>query len=173
MTVVHQRYQQYAKEAIDLGGHKVLKTDTWNETEMNLPVKADAYLELNSDRVQRALSSGYNAIQGDIRQIPFPDGEFGTVIDLSTIDHIPDYKKAIQEYHRVLKNDGIALIVTWLSRWRSRPAKTNWGGKQYYFKARKFRNVVEKYFEIIREQDFPEITGNKFLYGFFLRKRCG
>jgi len=171
MSITHQKYQQYAKEAINLGGHKVLKTDTWNETEMNLPIKADAYLELDSYRVQRALSSGYNAIQGDIRQIPFPDGEFGTVIDLSTIDHIPDYEKAIQEYHRVLKNDAIALIVGWLLTWRAWQAKANWGGKQYWFKAGEFRDAVEKCFEIIREQDFPELTGDKFLYGFLLRKK--
>jgi ubiquinone/menaquinone biosynthesis C-methylase UbiE len=170
MRITYQKYQQHAKEAIDLGGHKVLKTDTWNEIAMNLPIKADAYLELDSYRVQRALSSGYNTIQGDIRQIPFPDGEFGTVIDLSTIDHIPDYEKAIQEYHRVLKNGGIVLIVAWLSTWRLWPTEANWGGKQYYFKAGEFRDAVEKYFEIIREQDFPEFTGDKFLYGFSLKK---
>ena len=150
MPITHRKYQKYAKEAINLGGHKVLKTDTWNETQLDLPIKADAYLELDNYRVHRALSSGYNVIQGDIRQIPFPDGEFGTVIDLSTIDHIPDYEKAIQEYHRVLKNDGTALIVAWLSTWRPWPTEEKWGGKQYWFKAGEFRDTLGKYFEIIR-----------------------
>jgi len=170
-SITHLKYQLYAKQAINLRGYKVLKTDTWNETVMNLPIKADAYLELDNYRVQQALSSGYNTIQGDIRQIPFPDGEFRTVIDLSTIDHIPDYEKAIQEYHRVLKNDGIALIVAWLSTWRPSPIEENWGGTQYWFKASEFRDTLEKYFEITREQDFPEFTRDKFLYGFFLKKR--
>jgi SAM-dependent methyltransferase len=172
MPITHRKYQRYAKEAISLGGHKVLKSDTWNETRMDFPIDADVYLELDAERVKEAQERGYNAVQGDIRNLPFSNEEFSTVLDLSTIDHVPDYKKAIQQYHRVLKNDGIALIVAWLSKGGQEPTDESWGGKQYWFEAGAFRKTLTKYFEILREQDFPEhINGDKFLFGFFLKKK--
>jgi SAM-dependent methyltransferase len=51
-------------------------------------------------------------INGDIRNLPFPDEKFDIVIDFSTTDHLPlkDLRKTIKEVYRVLKEDGIYLI---------------------------------------------------------------
>lgn len=44
--------------------------------------------------------------------LDFPDNEFDCVISFETIEHISDYKLALSEFHRVLKNNGILIIST-------------------------------------------------------------
>ncbi|MFN0048921.1 MAG: class I SAM-dependent methyltransferase [Cytophagales bacterium] len=50
----------------------------------------------------------------DITQIQYPNDYFDFIICSHVLGHIPDEKKAIQELYRVLKTDGIALIMTLL-----------------------------------------------------------
>lgn len=52
---------------------------------------------------------------GDMRAMPFHDGEFGAVVALGSIEHDPaGPTPVLQEFHRVLRPDGIAIItVPW------------------------------------------------------------
>lgn len=51
----------------------------------------------------------------DITSIPYPDDYFNLIICSHVLGHIPDEVKAIHELKRVLKDDGIALIMTLLN----------------------------------------------------------
>jgi len=42
----------------------------------------------------------------------FPSASFDTVVCLQAIEHVPDYKKLVAEFARVLKPSGIAVIST-------------------------------------------------------------
>jgi len=53
-----------------------------------------------------------NAMNVDIQNIPFTDNSFNIVIANHVLEHIPDYKKAIQEIKRVLKPGGYAILQT-------------------------------------------------------------
>lgn len=49
---------------------------------------------------------------GDMRAMPFMDGEFGAVVSLGAIEHSPEGpKRALMEYRRVLRDNGIAIIT--------------------------------------------------------------
>jgi SAM-dependent methyltransferase len=48
----------------------------------------------------------------DIMNIPFPDESFDCIICAHVLGHVPDEKKAIKELFRVLKPDGVALVLT-------------------------------------------------------------
>ena len=50
--------------------------------------------------------------EGNIMDIPFKDRTFDVVTALEVIEHIDDPIKALQEMHRVLKDDGICIIST-------------------------------------------------------------
>ena len=52
------------------------------------------------------------AIQGDGKNIPFPDNFFDGIISLSVVEHIPreNLSDFFKEVHRVLKKDGIFLV---------------------------------------------------------------
>ena len=92
-------------------------------------------------------------IQGDIRNLPFKNNSFDILLDLSTLDHIPENQiiDVLQEYKRVLKKDGILVLIFWYNSFsvkyilRARESVT-----QYYFSL-KVKNNVKKRFDIIEE----------------------
>jgi ubiquinone/menaquinone biosynthesis C-methylase UbiE len=49
---------------------------------------------------------------GDARAIPFDEGYFDLVICASTLEHIPDFWRAVSEMHRVLAPGGTLLVST-------------------------------------------------------------
>jgi SAM-dependent methyltransferase len=54
-------------------------------------------------------------VQADIRALPFRTGSFDAVLDLSTLDHLPEVgvAQAIGEYRRVLRDSGALLLIFW------------------------------------------------------------
>jgi ubiquinone/menaquinone biosynthesis C-methylase UbiE len=47
---------------------------------------------------------------GDVTKMPFKDNEFDVAFALDTLEHVKDFKKAVLEIRRVLKNKGILII---------------------------------------------------------------
>lgn len=58
-------------------------------------------------------------INGDIKNLPFPDGYFDLVLATDIVEHIDDDGKAMSEISRVLKKGGHALITVpaFMSLW--------------------------------------------------------
>lgn len=48
-------------------------------------------------------------VEGDVEQLPFPDGSFGTVLCTEVIEHIPDPSRALAEFQRVLRPGGVLI----------------------------------------------------------------
>lgn len=49
---------------------------------------------------------------GDMREMPFDSGEFGAIVSLGAIEHSPEGPlRSLNEYYRVLKSGGIAIIT--------------------------------------------------------------
>lgn len=49
---------------------------------------------------------------GDMRNMPFQDGEFGAVVALGAVEHAPEGPlPALREFARVLRDDGIAIVT--------------------------------------------------------------
>jgi SAM-dependent methyltransferase len=48
---------------------------------------------------------------GDIEQLPFDDYSFDTVICTQVLEHIPDPQRAVGEFYRILRKDGICVIT--------------------------------------------------------------
>ena len=109
------------------GPPRVLKTDLWDETLGgardilgDLAARRASWctgidLELSVCLGARARVAGLRAVQADIRALPFRSGSFDAVLDLSTLDHVPeaDSASATAEYGRVLRDGGVLLLVFW------------------------------------------------------------
>lgn len=152
-TPIHKKYQLLVNDLKPNG--IILKTDTWNEVETKYPIEADYYLEIDEERVVKAKNIGFNAYQGDIRALPFEDEVFDTLIDLSTIDHIKDYEIALNEYSRVLKKGGKAIIVAWFGD--IKPVMEYYG-MQYWFNQKEFEsklpfNIIGKTTDLMFKDD--------------------
>ena len=46
----------------------------------------------------------------DVENLPYDDGSIGTVIAMSTFEHVPRFWRGFEEIHRVLRPDGVFLV---------------------------------------------------------------
>ena len=47
----------------------------------------------------------------DLTKLTFPDQSFDCILSFDVLEHVPDFKRALAECHRVLKDDGRAYIT--------------------------------------------------------------
>lgn len=73
--------------------------------------------DLSFNAVRQISNNDASLFVGDTLALPFPDNYFSTVVCSEVLEHIPDIKQAIQEFHRVLKKDGVLVVSSpnWLS----------------------------------------------------------
>lgn len=68
-------------------------------------------IDLDPKMIQRARKkqrdlSGAKFLQADAAQLPFTDNHYDLVVDFGIIHHIPNWRDALAEIHRVLKPQG-------------------------------------------------------------------
>lgn len=90
---------------------------------------------------------------GSITDLPFPNESFHVILDLSTIDHVMNYEQVLNEYSRVLKPGGYALIVSWLDSY------THEVEEQIWFEHDAFLSAINARFKIIETQFFDNVNG--------------
>jgi SAM-dependent methyltransferase len=49
---------------------------------------------------------------GDMRELPFADASFASVLSVQALEHVPDPERAVAEAGRVLEAGGVAIFVT-------------------------------------------------------------
>ncbi|MEK7518143.1 MAG: class I SAM-dependent methyltransferase [Patescibacteria group bacterium] len=52
-----------------------------------------------------------NLTFADARDLPFADNTYGSIISISTFEHIPNTKKLLKEMYRVLKPNGVIAVT--------------------------------------------------------------
>jgi ubiquinone/menaquinone biosynthesis C-methylase UbiE len=65
--------------------------------------------------IQRAKSKASNLTnatfrEGDVSNLDFPDGSFDLVVDFGIVHHVPNWRNALAEVHRVLQVGGEFLF---------------------------------------------------------------
>ena len=174
---IYAHYRELVRRYVPPWGF-VLKTDCHNEAVSGfkdlgdvLNAKRTTYVEIDLETIERAKERypDRHFTHGDIRALDFRDEYFSTVVDLSTIDHIPleDVPVAISEYHRVLKDGGRLLMVAWCCDER-REEPTDWNGPQYFLYEPDLMEALIG-FDLIRVEEFHrggdiyliEIVGDK------------
>jgi SAM-dependent methyltransferase len=158
--MIGQVYDRYRELLLRYAQGRILKTDCFNEGLDDfrylggiLP-KDTIYLEIDPAIIERAKTKhlDYDLRQGDIRCLPFNNGFFDTVFDLSTLDHIPqkDVATALGEYRRVLIGYGLLVLVVWCSEGETGFAE--WGdGPQYFFEESAVLNGLAGFHILDRE----------------------
>jgi ubiquinone/menaquinone biosynthesis C-methylase UbiE len=66
---------------------------------------ATEYLAMGADR------HNMQYVDAPAEAIPFPANHFDVVCSFNSLDHVKDLQKALTEIHRVLKPDGIFLLI--------------------------------------------------------------
>ncbi len=104
------------------------------------------------------IAGGENVRKEDLTNLSFESNTVSRIISLDTLEHIPDYEKAVAEMFRVLEPDGLAVVHVpcyYFDKAASEPIKQNvdpWGHLRY-FSARELLSVFDKLgFLILRAQ---------------------
>ncbi len=61
-------------------------------------------------KMLRQYNIAVNLITADILNIPYPNNTFDCVLSVSTLEHVNDLPRALNEIHRVLKDKGEAIL---------------------------------------------------------------
>lgn len=83
------------------GNTRVLQSAGWEATA----------LEYSAAGVELARGRGLDVVQGDARDIPFPDNHFGLVVAYDVLEHIQEDDQVVTEIARVVRPDGRVLIA--------------------------------------------------------------
>jgi ubiquinone/menaquinone biosynthesis C-methylase UbiE len=85
----------------------------WNISVLQLQKQKRKIIGIDiSDKMLRfAKSKNMDVIRGDALQLPFCDNVFDGILAKGVLHHLPDIEKAIAEIARVLKSDGMAVMV--------------------------------------------------------------
>lgn len=137
--------------------NKALKTDCYNES-ITRPIVGDGsvkmieYQQSTIDEAKRRNPS-LDIIRGDIRYLPFKDGEFNLILDLSTLDHIrpSEVESTLAGYNRVLEKNGVLVLITWVTE--SVQPDLEWNpDNQYYFAYETVSTPLRKFFNVMEEK---------------------
>jgi ubiquinone/menaquinone biosynthesis C-methylase UbiE len=73
--------------------------------------------DLSFNAVRQISDKGGALFVGDALDLPFPANYFSIIVCSEVLEHIPDFKQAIREFHRVLKKEGVLIVSSpnWLS----------------------------------------------------------
>ncbi len=110
----------------------ILKTDLWNEGADFQKNVLGHYtgggfnlygVDIAADVIKAVKVPGIHKTQAELLRLPFRNGAFDMVLDLSTIDHVPHDRapQVVREYRRILAHNGIVVMAVdaWGSVWRA------------------------------------------------------
>ena len=97
------------RSVLDVGGGPGYFADAFADS---------AYIGLEPDvsEMSAAGITGYGAVRGDARALPFADGSFDVVYSSNVAEHIPDWEQMGNEMLRVAKPGGLVVLsyTVWL-----------------------------------------------------------
>lgn len=160
-------YKYYESVALSFKnkGLNILKTDTHNESllwaENSIPLAPIlqegnnlTLIEIDADTLQKAKNNfpDINMHHGDVLTW---QGEYDWVLDFSTIDHVQDYCKVLENYKKMAAN---LSVVVWMSTARENLQLAD--KSQFYFPVAEFKKnlkLVYRYYEEVYL--YGEISG--------------
>lgn len=145
---ISQVYNYYRETAEQYRGKglTILKTDTHNESGIwshsvpLAPILADGNIltciEINPDTLEKARQQYPNLDfrEGDVQNC---NGNYDVLLDFSTIDHVEDYRKVLENYRRIANE---VSVIVWLNDGFRQD------GDQYWFPESQFRQAFHDIF---------------------------
>ncbi len=143
----------------------LLKADLWNEGVgcRNLLAQFEGNknfslfgidLSLTVCSSAKSRSKNSHIAQADIRNLPFAKNSFDILLDISTLDHVPwlQAKKALKEYARVLKSNGVLVLVFWYNCFAVKHVRHDKENEfQYYFSLKEAKSELKQNFDVLEE----------------------
>jgi ubiquinone/menaquinone biosynthesis C-methylase UbiE len=95
-------------------------------------------------------------VSADVTRLPYSDGSFDAAVCGWVIEHLPDPRPALREFHRVLRPGGKFLVMCTEDTWTGAMCSRLWHCRTY--NRRELRNAAEECgFEWFREHWFSRM----------------
>lgn len=72
------------------------------------------------DKFEPGYKWARDTIKLDVTELPFPDDHFDLVICSHVLEHVPDDRRSIREFHRVMKKGATGLLIVPFDQQRER-----------------------------------------------------
>ncbi|HKO99461.1 MAG TPA: methyltransferase domain-containing protein [Pyrinomonadaceae bacterium] len=98
---------------------------------------------LEGGALRRFKDPRYMALKCSAESVPLPDDSFDVILSIASLDHVPNYRKALAEVSRLLRPGGIFMMTLNNRRswWKSLLSGTD------YLKSREAEIAKEHYFQ--------------------------
>lgn len=108
---------------------------------------------------RQRLKDAAQIVQGDAQQLPFATRAFSLIICLEVLEHLPNFRKAVAEIHRVVAPDGRVIVSV---PYRKRGAKSEInpyhlyepGEQELIDEFKKHFHDLEVYYQYFEESPF-------------------
>lgn len=95
-------------EVLDIGvGSGAFTTELLSRCRSYVGVEYDSAARLEAQRMTKGKAE---IIEADARCLPFGDEQFSFIICLEVLEHLGDYQAGVNNIHRCLRRDGVAVI---------------------------------------------------------------
>ena len=72
---------------------------------------ANVGVDISAEMLREAKKKGHDLlVQAKAEELPFADNSFDSILCIFTVLNLCDYNKAVNEIHRVIKKNGIAIV---------------------------------------------------------------
>ncbi|WP_322506646.1 class I SAM-dependent methyltransferase [Anaerolinea sp.] len=96
---------------------------------MASPSQKIVAFDLSFHAVRKISEERADLLVANALHLPFPDEYFSVLVCSEVLEHIPDIKQAVQEFHRVLKKDGVLVVSS--PNWLSWFGLARWAGETF------------------------------------------
>jgi ubiquinone/menaquinone biosynthesis C-methylase UbiE len=110
LAVLH--YKARLAELVQPGQRILHAGCGWDRVQVTEPYRNQCEI-VGIDRDPRVAGRFHSAFQvGDLAQLPFADQSFDLIVSEYVVEHLDDPARVFREFHRVLKPEGRALLLT-------------------------------------------------------------
>lgn len=102
---------KYNKSILDVGGGMGRLSIPLSESSQNEVVLSDISFDMLKQALDNAESlNNLKIVNSDANELPFRDNSFDIIVGLDLFCHLGEPEKALSEFHRILKNQGLLIL---------------------------------------------------------------
>jgi len=162
-----QRYQQKATRRLDSNRYHVALRSLEPGAGVCLDACSSQPIAVVKETVEK-LGYTYQAIditpsvpevrREDLHSLSFADGSIAQILSIDTLEHVPDYKRALREMYRVLAPEGAAVVhlpVYYFDKPEGEPIRPGidpWGHTRYFSAREVIAAAMGAGFVVLRAQ---------------------
>ena len=151
-----------ARQFLDVGcgaGNYSLKfLESLPNVDVTLVDLSQPMLARASERIGAVSTGEIRAVQGDIRDLAFPAGQFDVILAAAVLHHLrgeDEWRSVFSKFHRILRPGGAVWIVDLIEQSTSAVQALMWTRYREYLTEFKDDAFRERVFDYIEKEDTP------------------